>query len=68
MSKCGIFNNFTKVCEVDDGKGMCRHRNDCDVLPILKLLAEAKEVGPPVAILPIIPASDKEQVTFWIRR
>ena len=44
MSKCGIFNNFTKVCEVDDGKGMCRHRNDCDVLPILKLLAEAKEV------------------------
>jgi len=67
MSKCGIFNNFTKVCEVDDGKGMCRHRNDCDVLPILKLLAEAKAVDPP-EVKPDEYHRGLEQVTFWIRR
>ena len=66
MSKCGIFNNFTKVCEVDDGKGMCRHRNDCDVLPILKLLAEAKAVDR--VMVNNLPENIWSQVTFWIRR
>ena len=56
----------------------CEHHGDklpdaCPYAPILKLLAEAKEVGPLMIVSDLLdttPRSSygKERVTFWIRR
>jgi len=76
MSGCKLFNAFARTCEVciERGDNLSEDGEPCPVAPILKLLAEAVEVGP-LGWSPFTESNrhtgllqDWKQVEFWVRR
>jgi len=70
MSECETLDKFVSRCQgCENVIGMLEH-DKCSVLPILKLLAGAKEVSPDIEITfnNYENADDGEVVHFVIRR